>query len=68
MLILKELPIGFFFECYLPALEKYIYHINYVHILSKHICGNMRNEACLSVPEKSYLSKIMLKDYLRILI
>ena len=35
---------------YLPALEKYMYHIFYVHVLSKNICGKMRNERCLSIP------------------
>ena len=34
---------------YLPTLEKYLYHIFYVHVLPKHFCGKMRNERCLSV-------------------
>ena len=35
---------------YLPALEKYLYHIFYVHVFPKHICAKMRNERCLSIP------------------
>ena len=35
---------------YLPALENYMYHIFYVQVLSKNICGKMRNERCLSIP------------------
>ena len=31
-------------------LEKYLYHIFYVRVLSKNICGEMRNERCLSIP------------------
>ena len=35
---------------YLPALENYLYHILYVYVLLKNICGKMRNERCLSIP------------------
>ena len=64
-LILKELSIGIFMiEYSLPALETFLYHINYVFILSKHIYGNMRKEACLSVPRTIYQSEIILKDYM----
>jgi len=35
---------------YLPALEKYLYHIFYVHVLSKNIRGKMRSQRCLSIP------------------
>ena len=36
ILILKELFIeNFMKEYYIPALEKYVYHIHYVHVLSK---------------------------------
>ena len=50
ILTLKELYIGRFMKLYyLSALEKYMYHILYVHVLSKHICGKMRNERCLSI-------------------
>ena len=51
ILTLKELSIGRFIKLYyLPALEKYLYHIFYVHVLSKNICGKMRNEKYLSIP------------------
>ena len=36
---------------YLPALEKFLYHIFYVQVLSKNICGKMRSERCLSIPD-----------------
>lgn len=50
MLTLNEFPIGnFTTEYYLLALEKYLYHIIYVHILSKHIYGGTRKEDSLSV-------------------
>ena len=35
---------------YLPALEKFLYHIFYVQILSKNICGKMRSETYLYIP------------------
>ena len=35
---------------YLPALEKFLYHIFYVQVLSKNIYGKMRSERCLSIP------------------
>ena len=35
---------------YLSAMEKYMYHILYVHVRSKNICDKMRNERCLSIP------------------
>ena len=51
ILTLKELSIGSFMKLhYLPALEKFIYHIFYVQVLSKNICGKMRSERCLSIP------------------
>ena len=51
ILTLKELSIWRFMKLYyLPALEKYLYHIFYVNVLSKNICGKMRNKRCLSIP------------------
>ena len=48
---LKELSIGSFIKMYyLPALEKFLYHMFYVQVLSKNICGKMRSERCLSIP------------------
>ena len=35
-------------DVYLPSLEKYIYHIHYVQILSKNNCGKRREHACFS--------------------
>jgi len=54
MLTLKELTIcNFMYDVYLPSLEKYIYHVHYIHyvqILSKNICGKLRHGACYSQP------------------
>ena len=45
MLTLKKLTIGnFMYDVYLPMFKKYIYHIHYVHILSKNMCGILRND------------------------
>ena len=45
MLIPKELAIGnFMYNVYLPSLEKFIYHVDYVHILSKNLCGKLRHD------------------------
>ena len=45
MLTLKELVIGnFMYDVYLPSLEKYIYCIHYVHILSKNLCGRLQHD------------------------
>ena len=45
MLILKELTLGnFMYDVYLPSLEKYIYCIHYVHILSKNLCGRHQHD------------------------
>ena len=36
ILVLKGLTIGnFMYDIYVPSLEKYIYHINYVHIFPR---------------------------------
>ena len=52
ILTLKELSIGRFMKLYyLPTLGKYLYHILYVYVLSKHIYGKMRNIKCLSIPD-----------------
>ena len=51
ILTLKELCIGRCMKLYyLPALEKYLYCIFYFHVLSKNICGKMRNKRYLSIP------------------
>ena len=34
---------------YLPALEKFLYHIFYVQVLSKNICRKMMSESCLYI-------------------
>jgi hypothetical protein len=45
-LTLLTRPIGRFLkEFYLPALEKYSYHLPHVMILSKVVCGKMRQDA-----------------------
>ena len=50
ILTLKLLSIGKFMKLYyLSALEKYLYHILYVHVFSKNICGKIGNERCLSI-------------------
>ena len=51
MLTVKELAIStFMYDVYLTLLEKYIYHIHYVHILSNNLCGRLRNDVCYSKP------------------
>ena len=51
MLTQRELAIGnFMYDVYLPLLEKYIYHVHYVQILSKDHCGKLRKNACYSKP------------------
>ena len=51
MLTLKELAIGtFMYDVYLTLLEKYIYHIQYVHILSNNLCGRLQHDVCYSKP------------------
>ena len=52
MLTHRELTIGnFMYDAYLPSLEKYIYRVHYVQILSKNHCGKLRQNACYSKPE-----------------
>ena len=42
ILTLKELTISnFMYHIYIPSLEKYIYHVQYVQMLSKNICGKL---------------------------
>ena len=61
ILTLKELSIGRFMKLYyLPALKNYLYHIFYVYVLSKNICGKMRNERWLSIPGAK---QMVLEDY-----
>ena len=63
-LTLKELSIGSYIKMYyLPALEKYLYHIFYVQFLSKNICGKIRSERCLSIlcgilPVRDYAERL----------
>ena len=58
---LKELSIGSFIKMYyLPALEEFLYHIFYVQVLSKNICGKMRSERCLSIPGDT----LSVRDYI----
>ena len=48
---LKKLAIGnFMYDNYLSTLKNYIYiyHIHYVHILSKNIYGSLRRDICYS--------------------
>ena len=60
ILTLKELTIGnFMYDVYLPSLEKYFYHVHYVQILSKNLCGKLRHDACYSKPGKNS----SIKDY-----
>ena len=50
IITVKELYIGKLMKLYyLPALKKYMYHIFYVHVLSKKICGKMRTKRCFSI-------------------
>ena len=35
-------------EYNIPALKKYLYHILYVHVLSKNMCGKRRSEGCFT--------------------
>ena len=51
MLTHRELTIcNFMYDFYLPSLEKYIYHVYYVQIISKNHCGKLRQNACYSKP------------------
>ena len=51
MLTLKEFTLGnFMYNVYFPSLDKYIYHVHYVKILSKNLCGKLRYDACYSKP------------------
>ena len=51
MLTQRELIIGnFMYTFYLSSLEKYIYHVHYVQILSKTFCGKIRQNAYHSKP------------------
>jgi hypothetical protein len=50
-LTLLEHPIGIFMkDSYLPALDKYAYHIHHVKILSKDFCGKDRFDAFKKTP------------------
>ena len=49
MLTLKELTISnITYDVYLPSLEKHIYHVHYVQIISKNLCGKLRHDTCYS--------------------
>ena len=72
MLTLKELTIGnFMYDLYLPSLEKYIYHVHYVQILSMNLCGKLRHNVCYSEPGnissiRDYIERISAKSNLKI--
>ena len=69
MLTLKKLCIGnLVFEYCLLTLEKYVYHINEVHILLKYICGNVRKVACISEPRVILFVRDYTERFLRVLI
>ena len=53
-------------EYYIPALEKYVYHIFCVYICSKNICGRMKSEGCFAVRVKFCLFETTLNVCLRI--
>ena len=56
----RELTIGnFMYDIYLPSLEKYIYHVHYVQIISKNHCGILRQNACYSKPR----NMLSISDY-----
>ena len=60
MLTQRELRIGnFMYDVYLPLLEKNIYHVHYVQILSKNHCGILRQNACYSKPR----NMLSISDY-----
>ena len=35
--------VTFMYDLYLPSLEKYIYHVHHVQILSKNLCWRLRH-------------------------
>lgn len=52
ILTLKEFEIdNFMYDVYFLSLEKHLYHVHYVHILSKNCCGRLRHDACYSRPD-----------------
>ena len=56
----RELTIGnFIYDVYLPSLEKYIYHVHYIQILSKNHCVKLRQNACYFKPENI----LSIRDY-----
>ena len=51
MLTVRELTIdNFMYDIYLPSLEKHIYHVHYVQIVSKNISGILRDDTCYYKP------------------
>ena len=51
ILIMKEVSIGkFMFDFYLPSLQKFVYHIHNVKILSKNLCGVKRRNIFICKP------------------
>ena len=51
MLSQRELKIvNFMYDVYLLSLEKYIYYVHYVQIISKNHCRILRQNACYSKP------------------
>ena len=60
MLTQRELTIGnFMYDVYFPSLEKNIYYVHYVQILSKNHRGKFRQNFCYSKPENI----LSIRDY-----
>ena len=47
------------YNVYLPSLEKYIYHVHYIKILSKNHYGILRQNTCYSKPGNI----LLIRDY-----
>ena len=47
------------YDVYLSSLEKYIYHVHYVQIISKNHCGKLRQNTCYSKPGNI----LLIRDY-----
>ena len=60
MLTQRELTISnFMYDVYLPSLDKFIYHVWYVQILSNDYCGKLRQNTCYYKPE----NVLSIRDY-----
>ena len=51
---------NFMYDVYLPSLQKYIYHVHYIQIISKNYCGKLRQNTCYSKPGNI----LSIKDYI----